>query len=455
MKKNVIMITLASVVLVSAVAAGISFNNISNKVKAYDNVIYPGVKVEDVDLSGKTKVEALAVLNQKYGDVLIKKKINIKAPEKTYTLNYEKLNAKYNIEKIVDEAFSYNKDKGLLQKNKLIKSPTPKQFKLTDSFTFDSKPVKELIGVMQKEIDKQPANAAITMVSRGNFSITPDKKGSKLNTENLEKDILSKISGDLNGDVEIQAPVEEVQASITGDKLSKINTKLSSFSTNFSTSTAARATNISLATSFINGKLLMPGETFSFNDVVGQRTAGRGFQEAPVIIGNKVDSGLGGGICQVSTTLYNAAIRANLQTVERIHHTLPSHYIGLGMDATVDYGNIDYKFKNTLEFPVYIEAYTENRNIVFSVYSDKSLTSRTYDLVNEVYDTMQPEVKYVDDPNMDEGVTETVQPASIGYKVRVYKNTYENGKLIAHDLITNETYNKVDGTVKRGTRKKQ
>ncbi|GLC29061.1 VanW family protein [Clostridium omnivorum] len=455
MKKNVIIITLASVVLVSAVAAGISFNNISNKVKAYDNVIYPGVKVEDVDLSGKTKVEALAILNQKYGDALIKKKINIKAPEKTYTLNYEKLSAKYNIEKIVDEAFSYNKDKGLLQKNKLIKSPTPKQFKLTGSFTFDSKPVKELIGVMQKEIDKQPANAAINMVSRGNFSITPDKKGSKLNTENLEKDILSKISGDLNGDVEIQAPVEDVQASITGDKLSKINTKLSSFSTNFSTSTAARATNISLATSFINGKVLMPGETFSFNDVVGQRTASRGFQEAPVIIGNKVDSGLGGGICQVSTTLYNAAIRANLQTVERIHHTLPSHYIGLGMDATVDYGNIDYKFKNTLEFPVYIEAYTENRNIVFSVYSDKSLTSRTYDLVNEVYDTMQPEVKYVDDPNMDEGVTETVQPASIGYKVRVYKNTYENGKLIAHDLITNETYNKVDGTVKRGTRKKQ
>lgn len=455
MKKNVIIITLASVVLVSAVAAGISFNNISNKVKAYDNVIYPGVKVEDVDLSGKTKVEALAILNQKYGDALIKKKINIKAPEKTYTLNYEKLSAKYNIEKIVDEAFSYNKDKGLLQKNKLIKSPTPKQFKLIGSFTFDSKPVKELIGVMQKEIDKQPANAAINMVSRGNFSITPDKKGSKLNTENLEKDILSKISGDLNGDVEIQAPVEDVQASITGDKLSKINTKLSSFSTNFSTSTAARATNISLATSFINGKVLMPGETFSFNDVVGQRTASRGFQEAPVIIGNKVDSGLGGGICQVSTTLYNAAIRANLQTVERIHHTLPSHYIGLGMDATVDYGNIDYKFKNTLEFPVYIEAYTENRNIVFSVYSDKSLTSRTYDLVNEVYDTMQPEVKYVDDPNMDEGVTETVQPASIGYKVRVYKNTYENGKLIAHDLITNETYNKVDGTVKRGTRKKQ
>lgn len=455
MKKNVIIITLASVVLVSAVAAGISFNNINNKVKAYDNVIYPGVKVEDVDLSGKTKVEALAILNQKYGDALIKKKINIKAPEKTYTLNYEKLNAKYNIEKIVDEAFSYNKDKGLLQKNKLIKSPTPKQFKLTDSFTFDSKPVKELIGVMQKEIDKQPVNAAITMVSRGNFSITPDNKGSKLNTENLEKDILGKISGDLNGDVEIQAPVEEVQASITGDKLSKINTKISSFSTNFSTSTAARATNISLATSFINGKVLMPGETFSFNDVVGQRTASRGFQEAPVIIGNKVDSGLGGGICQVSTTLYNAAIRANLQTVERIHHTLPSHYIGLGMDATVDYGNIDYKFKNTLEFPVYIEAYTENRNIVFSVYSDKSLTSRTYDLVNEVYATMQPEVKYVDDPNMDEGVTETVQPASIGYKVRVYKNTYENGKLIAHDLITNETYNKVDGTVKRGTRKKQ
>jgi vancomycin resistance protein YoaR len=369
-------------------------------------------------------------------------------------LDYEKLNAKYNIDKVVNEAFSFNKDKNLLEKNKLIKNPTAKQFKLIDSFTYDQKPVKELIAIMQKEINKEPVNASIAMASKGNFTITPDKKGAKLNTENLEKDILSKIGGELNGEVEVQAPVEDVQASVTGDKLSKINTLISTFNTDFSTSTAARATNITLATKSINGKLLMPGDVFSFNDVVGQRTASRGYQEAPVIIGNKVDSGLGGGICQVSTTLYNAAIRANLQTVERVHHTMPSHYIGLGMDATVDYGNIDYKFKNTLEFPVYIEAGIENRKIVFNVYSDKSLTIRTYDLVNEVYETIQPEVKYTNDPSMDEGVTEIVQPASIGYKVRVYKNTYENNKLIAHDLITNETYSKIDGIVKRGTRKK-
>lgn len=455
MKKNAVIITLASVILISAVAVGISLNNINNKVKAYDNVVYPGVKVEDVDLSGKTKAEAQKILKEKYGDALVKKIINIKAPQKTYKLDYEKLNAKYNIDKVVNEAFSYNKDKNLLEKNKLIKSPTPKQYKLIDSFSYDQNPVKELIAVMQKEINKEPANASIAMASRGNFTITPDKKGAKLNTEKLEKDILSKIGGELNGEVEVQAPIEEVQASVTGDKLSKVNTLISTFNTDFSTSTAARSTNITLATKSINGKLLMPGDVFSFNDVVGQRTASKGYQEAPVIIGNKVDSGLGGGICQVSTTLYNAAIRANLQTVERVHHTMPSHYIGLGMDATVDYGNIDYKFKNTLEFPVYIEASIDNRRIVFNVYSDKSLTVKTYDLVNEVYETIQPEVKYTNDPNMDEGVTETVQPASIGYKVRVYKNTYENKKLIAHDLITNETYSKVDGIVKRGTRKKQ
>jgi vancomycin resistance protein YoaR len=452
MKKKSIIITVVSVAVLLGTAVTVQAFKISSTINKYTNSIYPDIAVEDIDLSAITKVQAIDLLQEKYGDVVLKKKINIKAIDKSYTIDYSKLNAKYDIEDSVNEAFSYGKNLNVLEKYKLIKNPDPMQYKL--KFSYDSKPVKELIAKMQKEIDKTPINASIAMISSGKFSITPDKSGLKLDTGKLEQSILEKINGDITGDIEIQAPIDNVQASVTTDMLSKVNSRISSFSTNFAGSSANRASNIILATKSINGKVFMPGETFSFNDVVGERTAKKGYKEAPVIVGNKLDSGLGGGICQVSTTLYNAVIRANINATERSHHTLPSHYIGLGMDATVDYGNIDYKFKNTLNFPVFIEGYSQGTKLIFNVYSDVSLTSRTYDLVSETYDVIQPDTKYVDDPSLYEGETVIDQPPYIGYKVRVYKKIYENGKLVGQEQVTNETYNKVDAVVKRGTKKR-
>lgn len=451
-KKSAIITLISAAVLIVLATTAVKAVNINSTIKKYSNVIYPDVAIEDIDLSGKTKAEAIDLLQKKYGDIILKKKIDIKALNNTYTIDYSKLNAKYDIEEVVNEAFSYGKDLSFLEKYKLIKNPNPIQKRL--KFTYDSKQVKNLIANMQKKIDISPINSTISMISSGKFSITQDENGLKLNTQKLEQDILEKINGDVTGDIEINATVDNVQASITADKLSKINTRISSFSTSFAGSSANRASNIILATKSINGKMLMPGDTFSFNGVVGERTAKKGYKEAPVIVGNKLDSGLGGGICQVSTTMYNAVIRANINATERSHHTLPSHYIGLGMDATVDYGNIDYKFKNTLNFPIYIEGYAQGNNLVFNVYSDMSLTSRTYDLISETYDITQPETKYIDDPTLYEGETVVDQPPSIGYKVKVYKRTYENGKLINTELISNETYKKVDEVIKKGTKKR-
>lgn len=449
MKKKVLITAVVSAVILAGGALGAGAVHINNTIKVYDNVIYSGVLIEDVDLSLKTKNEALKLIQQKYTNEVLKKKINIKGENKTYTIDYSKLSAKYNAEEAVNEAFNYGKDKNLFEKYKLVKSPVNKKLEL--KFSSDNTAVKEFVAGIQKDIDKNPTDAAIKR-SGSKFVITQDKEGAKLDTEKLEKDIISKINGKLTGDVEIEAPIESVQASVTGEQLSKINTRLSSFSTSFTSSSSNRIRNISLATKSINGKVLMPGESFSFNGVVGERTAARGYKEAGVIVNNQYDSGIGGGICQVSTTLYNAIIRANINSVERSHHSLPSHYIGLGMDATVSYGSLDYKFKNTLDYPVYIEGIISGKTVRFSVYSDKSLTKRTYDLVNEVYATIKPNIKYVDDPNMYKDETETVKKASTGYKVRVYKKIYENGKLVGREKVSDETYRKVDGIVKRGTK---
>lgn len=183
------------------------------------------------------------------------------------------------------------------------------------------------------------------------------------------------------------------------------------------------------------------------------RTEKRGYQGAPVIIGNKIESGLGGGICQVSGTLYNAMLKANINATERVRHTFPSTYVPIGMDATIDYGNIDYKFKNTLTYPIYIEGITNGANVTFNIYSNSSLKNKTYNISSEIYETITPKEQYIDDANIPLGKTEIVQEAHTGYKVKVYKSTVEKDSVVKKELLYTDFYKPVDKIIKRGTKK--
>lgn len=416
----------------------------------YKDSIYPGVIIQGVDLSGKNKEEAVNILSEKYSNPLQKKKISIKTPNKTYTINLSDLNPKYNIEEKVDEAISYGKDLNIFSKYKLIKKPASKEYNL--QFTYDDKLITDTIKKVSEDVNKEPVDATITR-GNGGFNVTEDQNGYKLDSDKLSKDIASKINANEEGDIVIEASIKEIKAKITADALKKIDSKLSSFSTSFATSSEGRCTNISLATRSINGTVLMPGDTFSFNGTVGERTKERGYKEAGVIVNQKLDSGLGGGICQVSSTLYNALIRANIKMTERTHHTIPVAYVELGSDATVDWGNIDLKFKNTFDYPIYIEGYTSNKNVYFNIYSNSALAKRTYTITSEVYDVIESKTEYINDSSMKEGQTEVVKSPHSGYRVRTYRNIYENGKFIKKELVTNDYYIPINGVIKRGTKK--
>jgi vancomycin resistance protein YoaR len=449
-KKNAL---LKKIVISAVIVVGIVLLVIHqySTAKAWSDRIYPGVKIENQDLSGKTKEQAKSIIEQKYGVEIAKKKLNIKTKEKTYTLEFSKINPKYDIDGAINEAFKYGKDTNLLKKYGLIKFSFTKQYAL--KFEYDHKPLDELIDNIEKEVNKEPVDATLN-ISEGNFKVVPEKKGEKLQKDKLKKDLSSKINGKIGQDMDIQAPMETVNAKITGDKINSINYKIGEFSTEYgSISSPQRANNIMLAAQIINGKILMPGDTFSFNDTLGERTAEKGYQAAPVIVGNQVESGLGGGICQVSSTLYNAVIRADIKSIERTHHTLPSHYVKLGMDATVDYGSLDYKFKNTLKYPIYIQGDASGGVVSFNVYSNNSLAGIVTDINSDVYQTVEANVKYEDDATLLEGKTEVVKPPSTGYKVKVTKTTTQNGTILSQDVIADDYYEPVEGLIKRGIKK--
>jgi vancomycin resistance protein YoaR len=450
--KKIILLAVLGIIILTTVGAVSGYVwNIQKENSVWDKVIYPGVTVAGVNLKGKSKEEAINLLKEEFGQEVLKKKINVSAGEKVYTIDYKKLNAKYDIENVVDEAFNYGKDLEMFDKHKLIKSSSSKPYEL--EFSYDDKYIGEIVNTIEKEINKEPVNASIEMVSRGKFNVTPDVKGYKLEKDKLHSEIIGKINGELEGDVDINAPITELTAAVTGKLLSTIDEKIASFGTSYTTSSYERSNNIALATRSINGRLLLPGDTFSFNETVGERTKARGYKEAGVIINNQIESGLGGGICQVSSTLYNAMLKTEIKSTERRHHSLRSTYVGLGMDATVDWGNIDYKFKNTLDYPVYIEGYVQNKNVYFNVYSNSSLTKRTYSLVNDVYQTIPSTTKTIEDPTLPEGTTEIEKKASDGYRVRVIRRTHENGKTIKSEVLYTDYYRPVNGVVRKGTKK--
>ena len=423
------------------------------KVKHWNSLILPTVKIENEDLTGKTKEEAQKIMVDKYSSQVVKKKIEIKTDEKKYTIDYATLDANYDIDKAIDKAYSYGRDMNMFQKYKAITFRKEKLIKLT--FEYNDKIVDKKLGEIAKDTNKKAVNATLTIASGGQFKVNNETIGRKLEEDKLKKDIKSKINGVISEEaVSIVAPVTLLKPKVTATALKAINTKISSYSTNFSSSAEGRSTNIGLSTRSINGTLLMPGESFSFNGTVGERTSERGYQSAGVIIGDKIEQGLGGGICQVSSTLYNAILGTGLVSVERTHHTISSGYIPKGQDATVDYGNLDYKFKNTFKYPVYIEGFVSDRNVYFNVYSNSSLTKKTYEIVSEILEVTQPTTEEIKDSTKYEGESEIVKTGYNGYIVKVSRKTYENGKLIDTTVINKDTFNVINGIIKVGTKKK-
>lgn len=422
-----------------------------NDNKKWDSLIYQGVKVSGLHLSSGDVKEDKALIKSQYIDPLIKENTNVVVNNKTYTFENSKLIKKYDIESKFDKLSAPEGRKLTLnEKSEILKTGATQLYNVV--FTYDENYIKERIGAIEKDVDREPVNASVENMGNGNIKINAAVKGYKLQDDKLEQEIKEKLNDKNNGDIRIKAPVTESPAAINVDKLSAINANISSFTTSFTSSSDERSHNIELATKSINGKLIMPGEIFSFNDCVGQRTADRGFMTATVIVGDKFDSGIGGGICQVSSTLYNAVLKAGMKPLERTHHTIPSSYVELGLDATVDWNDIDFKFKNTLGYPIYIEGYTQNKNLYINIYSDSSLLKRKYVISNNVYETINPSTETINDANLPQGQTSVVQEGHNGYKVRVTQDTYENGALVKSEIISDDLYQPISTITRVGSK---
>lgn len=228
---------------------------------------------------------------------------------------------------------------------------------------------------------------------------------------------------------------------------------LATFSTRFDGSNYNRNTNIKLAAKKVNGTVILPGEKFSFNTIVGSRTIEAGFKEGTAYIGGKVVPDVGGGVCQVSSTIYNTALLANMQIVERSNHMFTTGYVAASRDATVYYGSLDFVFKNSRKYPIKMVASANGGVCKVSIYGIKEEKEYEVIIQSKITSYINPTTIYKEDPTLEEGKESVEQTAITGCRSEGYKILKLNGKIVSQTLLSKDTYKSRNKIVRRGTKK--
>lgn len=248
-------------------------------------------------------------------------------------------------------------------------------------------------------------------------------------------------------------PLRITTPNITTDKLGNkaFPDLLGSYTTYYASSSSNRKYNIAKAASSINGKTILPGETFSYNKTIGNPSQANGYRLATGFANGKHVDSYGGGVCQVSSTLYNSVIYANLEIVSRYNHSLPVGYTPPSRDATVYYGGVDFKFKNTRKYPVKIVATTNGSAVTIQIYGVKEENEYEVSIESWITERISCSTVYTDNPNLAQGTERVITKGSNGYRSVAYKVLKQNGQIISKTLLSSDTYNPENREIERGT----
>ena len=298
-----------------------------------------------------------------------------------------------------------------------------------------------------KNIYKAPVDASYTVAP---YVVYPSSNGVDFKISLDEAKEMLKTEQD-----EYTIPLKTLYPNVTTNQIGNeaFPDMLSSFSTSYTSSGYNRSTNIELAAKKLDGYVLMPGETASYNQIVGQRTKAAGFKEGAAYSNGKVVQEVGGGICQVSSTLYNAVVFANLEIVERYNHSYAVSYVPAGRDATVSYGGKDFKFKNNRKYPIKIVANAKNGVVNISLKGIKEDKEYDIEISSSVLSTTPFETTYQDNNTLAEGKQKIIQKGHNGYKSKAYKTVKYNGKVISKTLLSSDTYKPMNRIIEKGTKK--
>ncbi len=410
---------------------------ISLDLSQYDQRIYKNIIIAGIDVGGLTPNEAHDKVKTEYLDKRLQKTIVLTLEDQLFTASPKTFFTDSDLNEVITKAYSYPLSLNFVEKWFFLLSDQQQQFDVT--LNFNDKAAHLFIEDIILKINKDATDAAISIHNDGTIAITPHSNGYIINKRTLLTELKSSLDSSMDSTINLLDYSIKKTPAYTTDLLAYVDTCITSFSTSFTPDTG-KATNIKLSAQAINGTFLAPGDTFSFNEILGETTAEKGYKYAPVIVNSRISQGLGGGVCQVSSTLYNAILKTGLYPKNRKPHSKPVNYVPLGLDATVSWNSIDFQFQNTLDYPIYIQSYVKENQIYVNIYSNHTLKNKAYKLKSEVYQVLPPRFQYVSKPGTPSGDKKLVRTGSPGYKVKVTRETYEKDKLQETEVISLDTY---------------
>ncbi len=410
---------------------------------------YEGTTIEGVDVSNMTLNNAMEYWRDRVEarnenrTVVFDDGTAVTAKELGYLSDYES---------VLSAAWSAGRNGSLEERYRMASSrvENPVAYRITRRDT-SAQALDAYVEQLAEQIDR-PAQAA-TIASFDpetyEFQFNESVVGRELDRDALKTAIVQSIAG---GGGNVALPIQTIQPEASTDEVAAQYGLIDYAITNASSSSKARLNNIKVAMSFINGTCVAPGETFSFNDAVGERTGSRGFKLATAYSSGEVTEQVGGGICQVSTTLFNAAVKADMEIVERHNHSLTVHYVDKGKDATVDWGNQDFKFRNTSDDNIYICCYlTDDKRVRFGIFGKLLPNGEKITLEAKTTEVMKAETEYQPSAFLAKGATYVLQEGRNGYKAEAYKVRWDAaGNEISKELLCKSTYRKVNEIIQYG-----
>lgn len=304
---------------------------------------------------------------------------------------------------------------------------------------------------VEKQVCRKPKNAALKLSKdRREYEIVDSVTGVSFDEAEAQKALEAAAEG-TDAVVKLDFKAPDITTKRMKNKLFKH--KLGTYTTLVS-GTWNRISNVRLAAEKCNGIILCKGDKFSYNDTLGQRTEANGFKTAGAYLNGTTVQELGGGICQISSTMYAAALNANMKIVERHNHTFASSYIGLGMDATVSWGGPDFRWENDKEYPVKIEASYWDGYATVTLWGTRT-DKLSVEMVSETKETIPYKTVTREDPDLYEGKTRVSQAGSDGYRVQTYRKIYDDGKLISNEKEAYSVYTPHEEIIYVGTKVKK
>ena len=425
----------------------------SMTVCAAGETILKGVSIDKLDVSGMTREEALAAL-ESYEKNLGGQSIKLGIGDNVIEAKLSDLGVTFDNEDLVDEAIGVGHAGNIVKRYKDQKDlqHSGKTFPLSWQTNEDT--VRTYVENNCTKYDKKAQNASLTR-ENGAFNFVAGTEGLELNVDSAVRTISDYLENNWTSDntavLNLETQITEPEGS--AEELANIKDLLGSFTTSFSTSGSNRCKNVSSGASHINGTVLYPGEEFSAYETVSPFTEANGYAMAGSYLNGEVVDSMGGGICQVSTTLYNAVLRAELNVTERSPHSMTVHYVDLSEDAAIAGTYKDFKFVNSTEYPIYIEGYTtSDKKITFNIYGKETRDkNRTISFESQRVSETPATTILQEDAGQGIGYKAVSSKGSSGYVAELYKIVKVNGVETDRIKVNKSTYKGTNRVVTYGT----